>query len=101
MGSITEEGKVRIIGRIKALAKNALGEYIALEALESLYAGHNLVLNNCICVIVNPYRHYIAGIVSTDKEKALSFAKAHNIDAPYPDLLEHDAFKKAVVQSFT
>ena len=77
IGSIDSEGRVSVIGRIKALAKNCLGEYIALETLEAIYANHPLVLNNCACVLVNPDRRYIAVMCVTNESKVRKFTAAH------------------------
>ncbi|KPA86882.1 putative long-chain-fatty-acid-CoA ligase [Leptomonas pyrrhocoris] len=77
IGSIDNDGRVSVIGRIKALAKNCLGEYIALEALEAIYANHPLVLNNCACVVVNPDRRYIAVICVAAETKVRKFVAAH------------------------
>ncbi|KAK7194838.1 long-chain-fatty-acid-CoA ligase [Novymonas esmeraldas] len=82
VGSIDAEGRVSIVGRIKALAKNCLGEYIALEALEAIYGNHPLVLNNCICVLVNPDRRYVAVLAVTSVAKVRKFAREHPSGLP-------------------
>ncbi|KAG5488123.1 hypothetical protein LSCM1_08189 [Leishmania martiniquensis] len=87
VGSIDHEGRVSIVGRIKALAKNCLGEYIALEVLESIYSSNPLVLNNCVCVVVDPRKNYICALVLTDETRLTSFAKASGITGEYPALL--------------
>ncbi|KAG5508669.1 hypothetical protein JIQ42_08457 [Leishmania sp. Namibia] len=87
VGSIDDEGRVSIVGRIKALAKNCLGEYIALEVLEAIYSNHPLVLNNCVCVVVDPSKNYICALVLTDESRVTAFAKANGIEDEYPALL--------------
>ncbi|CAG9567114.1 putative long-chain-fatty-acid-CoA ligase [Leishmania major strain Friedlin] len=88
VGSIDCEGRVSIVGRIKALAKNCLGEYIALEVLEAVYSSHPLVLHNCVCVLVDPCKNYICALVLTDESHVMRFAKANGIEGEYPSLLE-------------
>lgn len=93
-------GQVRIIGRVKALAKNVLGEYIALENLEALYCQHPVVVPNGICVLVHPQKPYIAALVLTDETKAMAFAKQQQItDSAWPAVLQSEAFTAAVVRS--
>ncbi|AIN95151.1 long-chain-fatty-acid-CoA ligase, putative [Leishmania panamensis] len=87
VGSVDSEGRVSIVGRIKALAKNCLGEYIALEALEALYSNHPLVLNNCLCVLVDPSKNYICALVLTDAGRVTHFAEKNGISGEYPALL--------------
>ncbi|EPY33552.1 hypothetical protein STCU_02161 [Strigomonas culicis] len=102
IGSIDELGRVSIVGRIKALAKNSLGEYIALEMLESIYNTHPLVLNNCACVLVDPYKNYICLLTSGDGAQVTKFAKEHHITgADTPEgLAQLPAFRKAAGRSF-
>jgi long-chain acyl-CoA synthetase len=96
IGSIDKAGRVSVIGRIKALAKNCLGEYIALETLEAIYVNHPLALNNCVCVLVHPDKNYIGALVLTDEGKVKRFAKEHNIQGEYPALLTNkELLKKA------
>ncbi|KAH8618782.1 putative AMP binding enzyme [Trypanosoma vivax] len=100
VGSIGPNGSLRIIGRVKALAKNVLGEYIALEALESMYAHNSLSMPNGVCVIVNPDKPYICALVLTDESKAMAFAKEHQLKGSYPGILEDPAFQEKATQSF-
>ncbi|ESS65389.1 fatty acyl CoA synthetase 2 [Trypanosoma cruzi Dm28c] len=99
VGSITTHGRLRIIGRVKALAKNVLGEYIALEALESMYAHNALCMPNGVCVLVHPARSYICALVLTDETKAMMFAKEHGIEGSYPDILRDPAFQRKATES--
>ncbi|CAC9436692.1 putative fatty acyl CoA syntetase 1 [Leishmania infantum JPCM5] len=95
-----ETGQMRIIGRVKALAKNCLGEYIALENLEALYCECPVVAPNGICVLVDPQQPFITALVLTDEEKAMKFARAHKFEnARWPDILKDPAFIAAVTAS--
>ncbi|CCW64188.1 unnamed protein product [Phytomonas sp. EM1] len=101
VGSIDSKGRVILIGRIKALAKNSLGEYIALEILESIYANHPLVVNNCVCVVVHPHRNYICALAVTDKGKVTRFIEEHNLscDSDFPKVLNDPKFRQAAAAS--
>ncbi|GET85405.1 long chain fatty acyl coA synthetase, putative [Leishmania tarentolae] len=95
-----ETGQMRIIGRVKALAKNCLGEYIALEALEALYCECPVVVPNGICVLVDPLQPFITALVLTDEQKAMDFARAHKMaDRRWPDILNDPNFSAAVTAS--
>ena len=94
IGCMRADGSLQLVGRLKALVKNVLGEYIALEFLEAMYALCSLALPNGVCVVVDPQRAYICAIVVTDERKANAFAASHGITAPWPALLELPAFVK-------
>ncbi|KAH9577706.1 AMP-dependent synthetase/ligase [Trypanosoma melophagium] len=99
VGSITANGSLRIVGRVKALAKNVLGEYIAMEALESMYAHNPLCLPNGVCVLVQPDKSYICALALTDESKAMEFAKEHDIAGSYPDILQNPVFRRKATES--
>jgi long-chain acyl-CoA synthetase len=92
VGSFTKEGKLRIVGRAKALAKNCLGEYIALEMLEAVYSSNELLQPNGVCVLVHPDKPYIAALALTDETRATKFAAAHGIEGSYPAMLKDPRF---------
>ncbi|KAL7697288.1 long chain fatty acid CoA ligase [Lotmaria passim] len=92
-----ETGQMRIIGRVKALAKNVHGEYIAMENLEALYCESPVVAPNGICILVHPQRPFIAALVLTDEGKAMEFARSHKIEnASWPEVLKDPKFNAAV-----
>ncbi|KAL7707326.1 long chain fatty acid CoA ligase [Lotmaria passim] len=93
-------GALRIVGRVKALAKNAVGEYIALETLESIYGTNDVCLPNCVCVLVNPHRAYIALLALTNKKHVEAFLEKNKLSGSFPDVLQDKAFQKAVLHSF-
>ncbi|RNF15698.1 putative fatty acyl CoA syntetase 1 [Trypanosoma conorhini] len=99
VGSITADGSLRIIGRVKALAKNVLGEYIALEALESMYAHNALCLPGGVCVLVHPARAYICALVLADEAKVIRFAREQGIEGSYPELLRDPEFQRRTAES--
>lgn len=100
VGSISADGCLHIVGRVEALVKNANGEYIAVEALEGVYSLHPLANPNSVCVLVDPHKSYISGIVLTDMAKAMEFAHLHGLAGEWPAILEDEAFRRAVVKSF-
>jgi long-chain acyl-CoA synthetase len=93
------DGTLRIIGRVKALAKNSHGEYIALETLESIYVIDDLVMPNGVCVLVHPHRGYIAALVLTDQAKATKFAQKNGIPGEWPEILKNPEFHKKAAES--
>lgn len=101
VGEMLPGGTMRIIGRVKSLAKNLNGEYIAMESLESIYVQNALAMPNGVCVVVDPQRTYIAALVCTDEAKAMKFAKQHNICAgmTWPQILESPLFQAKAAES--
>ncbi|PBJ74680.1 fatty acyl CoA synthetase 2 [Trypanosoma cruzi cruzi] len=99
VGSIAANGSLRIIGRVKALAKNVMGEYIALEALESMYVDNALCVPNGVCVLVHPARSYICALVLTDAVRAANFAKKHGLRGSLEDLLNNETFHEKAAES--
>ncbi|CAD2221196.1 long-chain acyl-CoA synthetase [Angomonas deanei] len=92
-------GQVQIIGRVKALVKNALGEYIALENLEALYCQHPISIPNGVCVVADSHKSYITALVLTDESKAMAFAHENNLKGSWPDILKTKEFNAAVAAS--
>ncbi|CBH14147.1 fatty acyl CoA synthetase 4, putative [Trypanosoma brucei gambiense DAL972] len=100
VGSIGPNGTLRIIGRVKALAKNVLGEYVAMETLESMYAHNSLSMPNGVCVLVHPDRPYICALVLTDEAKVVAFTREHGLKGKYPEVLQDPEFQKKATASF-
>lgn len=100
VGRVAPDGTLRIVGRVKALAKNALGEYVALESLEATYAGNALVVPNGICVLVHPHRAYIAAVALTDEAKCRKFLEANpTIKGEWPSVVSTEEFRKKAIES--
>ncbi len=99
VGTFAEDGTLKIVGRTKALAKNANGEYIAMEALESMYVQNDLVLPNGVCVVVDSLQPFIVGIVLTDESKAMAFAKKNNLEGSWPAILDDEKFRTVAIAS--
>lgn len=97
---VSEKDKqIYIIGRVKALAKNQLGEYIAMEQLECIYGQHPVSIPNGVCVLVHSQRTYIAAMILTDEEKTMRWAKANNLSGTWPSILDDAAFLEAMMKS--
>ncbi|CCW71313.1 unnamed protein product [Phytomonas sp. Hart1] len=94
-----KDGNMRLIGRIKGLAKNILGEYIALESLEALYCQHPIAIANGVCILVDAQKPYICALALTDETKAIEFAKTHKIPGSWPDILKNTKFQEEVTTS--
>lgn len=95
----TGTNQVRIIGRVKALAKNVYGEYIALENLEALYGQHPVAQPNGVCLLVDPHKPFICALVLTDESKTMGFAKTAGIAGTWPEILKQTDFNEAVTKS--
>ncbi|KAG5511888.1 hypothetical protein JKF63_07713 [Porcisia hertigi] len=101
VAAMTPNGTVRIIGRVKALAKNSNGEYLALETLESIYGTNEVAVPNGVCVLVNPHRSYITLLAITTEKLVRAFMQKHNIvGGHYPTILEDVEFLKKALASF-
>ncbi|KAK7195246.1 long-chain-fatty-acid-CoA ligase [Novymonas esmeraldas] len=104
VAAVSTNGALRVVGRVKALAKNANGEYLALETLESIYGTNEVTVPNCVCVLVNPHRSYITLLALTTEKLVRTFMEKNKI-APssvgaYPAMLKDKEFMKKVVSSF-
>lgn len=99
IGAIMPDGQIAVVGRITALIKNALGEFIAVELLESIYRNNQLLQSNSVCVVVHPHRNYICAIAITEERAAMRFADAHSIKGEWPAVLERHEFQAAAARS--
>lgn len=99
VGQVQPDGTMKIVGRVKALAKNAFGEYVALDALESVYVLNELAMPNGVCVLVDSQKAYICALVLTDELKATTFAKKNGIEGTWPALLSNPEFHKKAAES--
>jgi long-chain acyl-CoA synthetase len=94
IGEWAENGHLRIIDRVKNLIKLAGGEYIALEKLETIYRGSQLVQNVMIHASVEHSRPIA---VITPVEPALA-AKAKDLGVDSHDMHKDDAVRKLVLK---
>ncbi|TPP53890.1 AMP-binding enzyme family protein [Leishmania donovani] len=100
VASIAPNGTMRIVGRVKALAKNANGEYLALEMLESIYGTNEITVPNGVCVLVHPHRSYITIIALTNEKLVKAFMEKYKIkNSEFPAILDDAEFLKMALQS--
>ena len=65
LGSLDDEGRLRITGRTKEIIVTAGGKNVAPAVLEDRFRGHPLVSQ---CVVVGDQRPFIAALVTLDAE---------------------------------
>ncbi|KAF8857891.1 acetyl-CoA synthetase-like protein [Acephala macrosclerotiorum] len=103
IGAWADNGHLMILDRKKNLVKVKNGEYVALEKLESIYRGSNVV-SNC-CVYATGEQSSIVVIVVPRHEVLLQLANKHvdeNLRAPlkgiaYNELLGNPVASKLVL----
>ncbi|KPA73724.1 putative fatty acyl CoA synthetase 2 [Leptomonas pyrrhocoris] len=100
VGAVADRGRLRIVSRIKSLAKTSAGENIPMEYLESLYAQSSLCVPNGVCVMVHPSKNYIAAVASTTESRAMMFAREHGIKGGWPALLKSPEFLRKSTEAF-
>ncbi|SBT50322.1 long-chain-fatty-acid--CoA ligase, putative [Plasmodium ovale wallikeri] len=85
---------VRIIDRAKNIFKLAQGEYIEPEKLENLYSNSVYIEN----IFVHGYGHEneLVSIIVPNEIFIRDYAKKHNINVPYEELLKNDIIKKLI-----
>lgn len=99
IGQFTADGCIQIVDRKKNLVKLKGGEYVAIEAMESVFVGSPFV--TILCVIANGDLDGPLAIAIVDTDALEDWAKEAGIS--YDDvhaLAETDAARKAVVKSF-
>ena len=74
IGTIDDDGMVRITGRKKELIVTAAGKNVAPALLEDRLRGHPLVSQ---CVVVGDARPFIAALVTLDVESLPGWLRAH------------------------
>ena len=92
LGSIDDDGFVRITGRKKEVIVTASGKNVAPAVLEDRLRGHPLVSQ---CVVVGDQRPFIGAIITLDAEMLPGWLKARNLPAmgtaeaaQHPEVLE-------------
>ncbi|KUJ17009.1 AMP-binding enzyme [Mollisia scopiformis] len=74
IGAWDANGHLKLLDRKKNLVKTSLGEYIALEKLESIYRTSSVVSN--VCIYVSGEQRTILAIVVPRKDVILQFARS-------------------------
>jgi long-chain acyl-CoA synthetase len=84
-GSIDEDGFLSITGRMKELFKTSQGKYVAPPAIEAKF--------KAICpyasqfVVIGDERPYCVALVTLDPDAMQAWAKRHDIDASYAEMM--------------
>lgn len=102
VGQFNKDGTLSLIDRKKNLVKLAGGEYIAIEALESVYKGNELVGN--ICVVADTNANKPMGVVHPNEANLRAAIKHGNIlgvdaDADLERLCENPKVVDLVLRS--
>ncbi len=74
LGSLDEDGYLRITGRRKEIIVTAGGKNVAPAALEDRVAAHPLVAG---CIVVGDQRPFIAALITIDREAFADWKRRH------------------------
>jgi len=99
IGQFTSDGCIQIVDRKKNLVKLKGGEYVAIEAMESVFIGSPYV--SALCVIANGDLDGPLAIAIADNDALEEWAKNANIGYDSVHILaKTDGARKEVVKSF-
>ena len=94
IGSIDDDGFVRVVDRKKELIITSGGENISPAAIENLLVAHPLIGQ---ALAFGDQRNYVVALLTLDGEVAPAWAKARGIEAaPLADLARHPVVLAAV-----
>ncbi|KEG03894.1 acyl-CoA synthetase, putative [Plasmodium vinckei vinckei] len=85
---------IKIIDRAKNIFKLAQGEYIEPEKLENIYS--NSIYIEHIFVHGYSQENELVSIIVPSEIFVKEYAKKHNIDLPYEELLKNETIKKLI-----
>jgi long-chain acyl-CoA synthetase len=94
LGSLDEDGFLRITGRKKELLVTAGGKNVAPAALEDGLRAHPLISQ---CMVVGDQKPFIAALVTLDEEMWPTWSKNHGLeDVPFDLARTHEAVHEQV-----
>ncbi|RLV91175.1 Long-chain-fatty-acid--CoA ligase 2 [Spathaspora sp. JA1] len=74
VAQITEDGKLKIIDRVKNFFKLSQGEYVTPEKVENVYLSGNSILTQCYAH-GDPIQSFLVGIVGVDPVNIVEYLK--------------------------
>ena len=93
LGSIDEDGFIKITGRKKDIIITAGGKNITPANLENEIKQHPLVSQ---CVVVGDRQPYLVALVTLDPEEAVAYAKEHGLPEDPEQLSSNPEIRKAI-----
>jgi long-chain acyl-CoA synthetase len=93
LGSIDEDGFIKITGRKKDIIITAGGKNITPANLENEIKQHPLVSQ---CVVVGDRQPYLVALVTLDPEEALAYAKEHGLPEDPEQLSSNPEIRKSI-----
>ena len=93
LGSIDDDGFIRITGRKKDIIITAGGKNITPANLENEIKQHPLVSQ---CVVVGDRQPYLVALVTLDPEEAVAYAKEHGLPEDPEQLSSNPEIRKAI-----
>jgi len=93
LGSVDEDGFIKITGRKKDIIITAGGKNITPANLENEIKQHPLVSQ---CVVVGDRQPYLVALVTLDPEEAVAYAKEHDLPEDPEQLASNPDIRTAV-----
>jgi long-chain acyl-CoA synthetase len=94
LGSVDEDGFIRITGRKKDIIITAGGKNVTPANIEAEIKQHPLVSQ---CVVVGDRRPYLVALVTLDPEEAVAYAREHGLPED-PERLATDPDVRAAIE---
>ena len=97
LGSLDDDGYLRITGRKKEILVTAGGKNVAPAVLEDRLRAHPLVSQ---CIVVGDAKPYVAALVTLDEEMLPTWLKNNGLPPmPAKEAAEHEAVRAAVQEA--
>ncbi|HEX7097728.1 MAG TPA: long-chain fatty acid--CoA ligase [Acidimicrobiia bacterium] len=96
VGTMDEDGYIRITGRKKEIIVTAGGKNVAPAVLEDRLRAHPLISQ---AMVVGDDRPYIAALITIDAEEYPRWAEREEIDLPLEQALEHPKLLEAIQEA--